>query len=522
MAALLAARAVASPASSLRALAARHPALGGLALFGAVAAACRPASFRTPIGRDTGAYLYVGDVILHGGTPYVDAANNKGPLTYVLFAAIDAVGGTSVVFVRLVLLAFAAVAALALAGYFEVFAGRAAAVLAGVTLAALQSAEAFQGDDPNSEQFALAPMAVAWWLATRPQRWAAVAAGACVAAAVAMNPALVVLAPFVAWELWRSRREGRAGRFASAAGGAVAVIGPLVLWLGLAGALPAMWEQLGTQSTGVLSATQPHPGGGALFGAGGQLADVAAGVPRLAGILGRAFAHRDLHHLTDVPAPGLWLAGIVGCLVALRDPRLRRIALPALGWIVFSWLRVKLTRYEYPHHYAPALVGIAAGIAAGTAALWRPGALNRGALSALVLAAPVWAFVLDPQWQGLAIPPQDRSAPGNQYGHVYPVSHWLRDNTPANARIYVVGAQAEVYWLADRRASTPYFDEFAVIYRPAAAARRSRDLHAHPPDYVVATFQDVPSPELQSIMDRLHYRLVYTDPVGGRAWTRPG
>jgi hypothetical protein len=507
---LLAARAVASPAASVRSLAARHPAVSGLALFGAITAACRPASFRTPIGRDTGAYLYVGDVILHGGTPYVDAANNKGPLTFLLFTAVDAVGGTSEVFVRLVLLAFAAVAALALAGYFQAFAGRAAAVLAGVTLAALQSVDALQGTDPNTEQIALAPMAVAWWLATRPRRWSAAAAGACVAAAVAINTSLVVLAPLVAWELWRSRPQGRLARFAAAAGGVVAVIGPLVLWLGLAGALSAMWEQLGQQSTGVLSATQPHAGGALL-----------AHVGPPAGFAGSLFHHRDLHQLTDVPAGGLWLAGIVGCLVALRDARLRRIAVPALAWIVFSWARVKLTTYEYPHQYAPAVVGIAAGIAAGTAALWRAGTLNQVALSAVVLAAPVWTFVLEPQWQALAMPPQERSAPGNQYGHVYPVSRWLRANTPANARIYVVGAQAEVYWLADRRASTPYFEEFSILYRPRAGRQRSRDLHTHPPDYVVATFFESPSPEVQQIMDRLHYRFVYDDPVGGRAWMRP-
>jgi hypothetical protein len=129
--------------------------------------------------------------------------------------------------------------------------------------------------------------------------------------------------------------------------------------------------------------------------------------------------------------------------------------------------------------------------------------------------------VLEPQWKALAVPAPERSAPGNQYGHVYPVSTWLRRNTPAEARILVAGAQAEVYWLADRLASTPYFDLFAVGFRPAAAAARSRDLHRHPPDYVAAVFGESPDPELQSIMDKLHYRLVYTDPIGGRAWLRP-
>jgi hypothetical protein len=37
---------------------------------------------------------------------------------------------------------------------------------------------------------------------------------------------------------------------------------------------------------------------------------------------------------------------------------------------------------------------------------------------------------------------------------------------------------------------------------------------------VVATFFESPSPEVQQIIDRLHYRFVYDDPVGGRVWMR--
>ena len=74
-------------------LALRHPALAGLAVFTAIVALARLATLRAPISNDAGQYLYVGQVILDGGTPYVDAANNKGPLTYVLFALLGLVGG---------------------------------------------------------------------------------------------------------------------------------------------------------------------------------------------------------------------------------------------------------------------------------------------------------------------------------------------------------------------------------------------------------------------------------------------
>src|SRR4051794_5934691 len=128
----------------------RRDALLALAGFGLLAAVARPASFRMPVDRDTGQYLYVADVLLHGGTPYADAANDKGPVLYLLFAAIQLVTGTSVVGVRLALLAVTAAAALFLALYVTARTTRAAGLLAGAAFAVLASTAALQGFDPNS------------------------------------------------------------------------------------------------------------------------------------------------------------------------------------------------------------------------------------------------------------------------------------------------------------------------------------------------------------------------------------
>ena len=57
----------------------------------------RIASFQKPLERDTGTYLYIGDLVLHGHMPYADGADNKGPLTFLLFAVIRLFSGTSVV-----------------------------------------------------------------------------------------------------------------------------------------------------------------------------------------------------------------------------------------------------------------------------------------------------------------------------------------------------------------------------------------------------------------------------------------
>src|SRR5687767_5630823 len=127
-------------------------AAAAVAVLAGLAAITRISSWRKPLNTDAGQYLYIGDLILDGGTPYVDAANNKGPLTYLLFAAIRLGAGTSMTAVRLCLLAFAVIAALALGAYVARVATREAGVLTAIAFALFAGLPAMQGDDPNTEQ----------------------------------------------------------------------------------------------------------------------------------------------------------------------------------------------------------------------------------------------------------------------------------------------------------------------------------------------------------------------------------
>jgi hypothetical protein len=472
-----------------RRLGAAHPAISGLLLFGFLTAICRPASYRTPIGRDGGAYLYMGDVILHGGTPYLDAANNKGPMTFLLFAAIRFVSGTSVVAVRLTLLCFAALTALALAGYVGRLAGRNVGLLAGIAFALLSATSDFPGDDPNTEQYGIAPMVGAWYLATRGGLASAAASGALAAAAAAINPAFAVVVPFVAWELWRARGPSRRGaRFGAAIAGGVAVIGPLALWLGLAGALHDFWIQVAGQISGATHNSIQYQKvlGGGKAGNGPWYA---------------------------VPAPGLWALGVVGCVVAMRDTRLRRVAIPALLWIVVGLLRVKLATYEYPHHFYPVLAGVVAGIAVGIAALWQPGTARRVALAGLVLATPVWGFVLQPQLKDLATPSFERSTLGYSWGIAYPIAEYVRAHTRPGDRIYVGDSRGEIYWLSDRLAPTGFFDDFPVTAHPAYQREQLRELLRDPPAAVVIPPGDVGDPGTEALFHTGRYALRF-QPLG--------
>jgi hypothetical protein len=477
----------------MRALALRHPAAAGFVLFALLAGLSRPQSWRKPLEPDTGQYLYVADVMLHGGTPYVDAANNKGPLTYLLFVPISLIGDTHAVVVRMALLVFAALAALAVAGYVTHHAGRAAGAVAGFALALLASASAMAGDDPNTAQFGIAPMAGAWYLATRGTARASAAAGALAAAATLMNPAFAVVLPFVAWELWRAggRRPLALG---AAGGGAVAVV--VLGWIVLAGALDDMADQVLEQA--VRTATRGIPTGSVL-----ERGD-----------------ERGVQVLLSVPAPGLWIAGLLGCAVAATDRRLRAPAIASALWIVVALLRVKLATYGFRHHYYPGLVGIAAGIGLGLAVAWRRVEGRPGVALAVVALAALWIpSVAVPQLDLLELPPEQRRIGDPAYSEQYPVAGFLAANTEPGDRVQVAGIQAQVYWLARRRSPTRFFDPYFVERRRDDRAAFLDGLLADPPAAIAALPREAIRPEIAELMREVPYRVAY-DVRGCRVWLR--
>jgi hypothetical protein len=483
-------------------------ALAGPAAFVAlvgVAAASRPATYSMPVDENTGAYLYVGKVILDGGAPYRDAADNKGPVTYLLFAGIRAVAGSSELVVRLVLLLFAGAAALALAALVRRWAGLAAGAVAGVVLATLGSANAVLGADPDTEQFALAPLATALWLAGREGALSAAGAGALAAAAVAMNVGLVVAVPFVAWELLRVR-AGRSARVPAAALGAAAVPVGLATWLGLAGALRALVVQVGGQALYAVHGARTLP-------------RIRVDQPSVASGLG-------LHRLSGLPMPWAWAAALAGCALAIGDRRLRGAALLAAAWTLAMWARVKLSTYEHEHFYVPALPGIAAGVALGLAALWRRvPALARTtrrqvAVAATVLVPLTVAYVAIPQRRLEQLAPRQRwGGASGAYGQAYPVAAFIRRATRPGQALFMAGGAGEVYWLADRRAPTALFAFYPLAWHPAYRASRLKDLLARPPAAVGVLPNDIVDCDVQRLLGARDYRLAYRR-HGALVWLR--
>lgn len=433
------------------------PEAAAFVLFALLALAARWWSLEVPLSEDAGAYLYVADTIRDGGLPYVDAADNKGPLTYLLFGALDIATGSSTTGLRLTLVVACALAALAVSARVRLAAGPWAGLAAGCVMAVLGSTPFLEGDDLNTEQYGVLPLAAAWWLAARGGVRSAAVAGALFALGVLMNLGFGALAPVIALELWLAARDDRAKRLAAAAGGAVALAAIPLAWLLVGGALDDMWTQV-VDKAGIA--------------VGG---DVEAG----------GFADTPLF---DVPTKIPFAIGAAGAAIALVRPALRVAGAASLAWILICWLRVKLAQYEFAHHYYLTLPGVAAGMALGGAALWellavRPG-LRRAAVAAAVVGAALltWRYVAEPAREELRVPPTERVR-FPQYALAYPVGDQVRALTSSDETVAVSGNNPTVYWRAGRFAPNRFFAEYALV--PEYVIERRRALRDEPPDAIV-------------------------------------
>jgi hypothetical protein len=482
----------------LRNFARRRPALTSMLVFGALAVVTRPATWNTPLFEDPAQNLYVGQAIFDGGTPYVDAANNKGPLTFVLYGLLGLLTGGSNFVLKLTVIAALAVSALLVSRYVARYAGNAVGFLAGLAFALFASAGDLLGYEPMTEVYGLVPMTGAWLLASRGGTYSALAAGVCSAVAALMNPAFGIIVPIAALELWRRGREdGTLLRlFAWAAAGGLWVTAMVFVWLGLAGAVDDMLTQVVGHITGTVD------GAGAPQSSQGFAADSSEG-----------------YRFITVPAGGLWIAAAVGSLLAWRTPGLRLLAAPALLWMVLTFVRVKVADYELYHQFLLALPGIAVGFAAGIASIWGPEPRRRLATAALVLAVPAVTLVLGPQWRALQLPSSERFGAGNSYALAEPVADFLKENTSPEERIFVGGHNAQVYWLADRKAPTRFFDSFPVIQEQKYRRERDRALRENPPAAIVIMPNTGRDATLRELVSRREYQLAL-DEGGARVYLR--
>jgi hypothetical protein len=286
-------------------------------------------------GQDQSIFMVLGRGILQGSTPYLDLWDHKPPVIYLITAIADLMPGDYWGW----LWGFS-IAAVTGTGYLVwLMTNRVTAVIATVLLASYPAT----AGGGLTETFATLAAAAAFWWATR-QRW--LLAGAAAGIALLTSLQLLALAPALLVLGWRR------GLLPGMAGVALAVV-PLLLWLGLAGALPAAWDAVIVYSRAYvdLSPTQD--------------------IPRY------------------LPFVGLMLAPLLP--LALHRPR-GRTEMAAMVWVGVGLLVVLANGRLFPHYLTPLLVPLA--ILAGRSV--RHLRRRQWILAAVLLTTAGWGVLLAP------------------------------------------------------------------------------------------------------------------------------
>ncbi|HEY3398913.1 MAG TPA: glycosyltransferase family 39 protein [Armatimonadota bacterium] len=437
------------------------------------------------MGRDQGVFAWVGDVVAHGGLPYRDAWEQKGPATHLQFAATQLLLGRNQWGLRLVDLLLLSASLLALGRLTGRVAGRWAAWWAPLFwgLAYAQSGY-WQTAQPDGWAAMLATIAAALLFGGgRRLLPRAALAGLLVGwAALYKFPLLYLLIPALLPCLWWTP-TGEPARRRSAAwlylGAGVLPTVAVAGWLGMRGGLPAAAEillQFNPHAHGTVPGFQPLSAAGAYLLSHAYLIGLAL------------FGGLWLTHPAAAryrPALGAWLLGGVVLLVVQNK-----------YWEYHWWLLLPPL----------ALLGAAGLASSGPAQRWRgSGAAVLGAIVVAGLAAPAvvyqvqaWAPTVTGRVSRAAFEHRFTNRQAFSYSNNREVARYLQAHTGPEEYVLVWGFEPQIYYLADRRCPTRFgFDYplYAAAERdPALGAKWQgeflRDLNAHPPTYLVVADND--------------------------------
>jgi Dolichyl-phosphate-mannose-protein mannosyltransferase len=218
-----------------------------LAILALIAALWAVASLSWPFGWDQGVFAWIGDAILHGRQPYLNAWDVKGPAAFYPFALTQALFGRGMSGIRVFDLALLALAAWSMLRHLPPLVGRTAAAFMTLFLI-LQYASVGYWDtaQPDGWQMLLTVAAVVPLLADpRPTPRLLLLNGAVVGLGVLFKPPYLALGlvPLLAVLLSQalSRAERRRG-VALLLVGAAAPVALCLGWLALHGALGVMFD----------------------------------------------------------------------------------------------------------------------------------------------------------------------------------------------------------------------------------------------------------------------------------------
>jgi hypothetical protein len=470
------------------ALAAVHRvALAALVSLLAVAAL---ASLEWPFSWDDGIFAWVGDAIAHGGMPYRDAWDTKGPLPFYIFAAVQSILGRGMWVARVLDLLMLAAGAGAAAVIVTRLAGRGAAAYTAAGLA-------------------LQYLGTGYFDTAQPDGWAAVLL-------------LIALAPLVADESRTGLRRAAASALVL---GSCLLIKPIY---GVLGVAPAAYVLLGrdlparAKLRGLLAVAAafalPALVTAAWFAARGawtglveayllfNFQQAGAPVPGLDTTLGGAlmrFVRRVIHK----PEVALALVLAAAAPAGLWRERRRALVILALATAAAFLAVLVQQRYWNRYQWHPPYMALGALAGCGAGLLWRRG---RRALAAGLGAALLVAIVPRPleearSWAEYRLGGAGRAEYERRFtfealswsiADSRALASYLRSHTGPDERV-LVWSDPLVYYLSERPAVSRIAFHVPVIgtrVTPLVERQRAEllaDLERHAPRYVAVGRRDL-------------------------------
>lgn len=450
-----------------------------------IVAAARLRLLDFPLERDEGEYAYAGQLMLQGIPPYELACNMKFPGTYLAYAGIMAVFGRTPAGIHFGILLMTMATALMLFWLGKKILDETAGVVAATSYALLAAGPSMLGTSGHATHFcaffATAGLCLMWCARQQENYFLLASGGALFGTAVLMKQHAVIIAAWAGLQfafrkfIFSSDAFGK--RIASVAVYGAAMLAPLglcCLWL---------WHA--------------NVFGKFKFWTFDYAREYARGVP-LSAAPGFFW-----HNLTWAVTSGilLWLLAAGGLAALWLDPRWKGSRGWLAGFFAASALAVCPDFYFRPHYFLillPALALLAAAAVSGlrrwqgdkTPALgdWPAGSFALVAAITIVTNANVW-FLMSPHTLARSLYAND-PLPESEV-----VARFIRDNSPPDSRVAVLGSEPEIYFLSHRHSATSYIYIYALLEAQPFALKMQRDmiaeLESQRPEFIVLSVSEM-------------------------------
>ncbi len=489
----------------------RAAAFAALAGLAALSIILRVPFLPVPLTSDEGGYAYTARWLDRGLALYRDLWFDRPQAIFLVYDAILHLVGPSTEAIRLGAALYNAATVLALAVLGRALFTRRAALAAAGLFAVASVSPAIEGFTANGELFMNLPVVASVLLAVR-DRW--LLSGLAVALATAIKPtALPTAAPALALLLWSPEGSHSHGRRQQCAAPGNEQPGDLSRLSAAGFPRPAGASLRGRPARALLAG---FAAGLAPFVAHGVLTNLDDYVYAVAGFritahsafsVGAAFVG-DLWQALPMATLGILPLWILGA-IAVRSSRLRtgqrgprgllveRGTAVSLALLAGSLLGAALGGYWYWHYFVGVLPAACLLAGRGIDALLELPTGRRRALAAASLLSGVMALMFNLRFVGTT--PEETSwllyrRPA--YLVSARIAQYLRQHTGPHDRVYATFAEADLYYLSDRRSADRhlYWTEINRVPGAFEALLDALDNPLHRPKYVVAIDQDLEKP----------------------------